>query len=487
MRIRQSTLLRFFFIGILFALGLGGGTFFALRSINESSTHELRRHIVMFIVQTIEAGPFIQTIEDYHFRSAKRYMGSNLWVYSENGQILATNADHFPTIPFEKLKKPTSVHDFSLYYDPLRLLPSLILVKLDAAEPLYLLIEFKRHHSFVSAMWVEMAFFLFVIGVGLIMAFGLTYFYLSKKSIEARWVLARLEKGDLKARFEIKRLDEIGSLMIDFNRMASEIERLVHRIQETETTRKHLLEELSHDIRTPLTSLKTSIETLAEHLEQMPIEEQREFLAVSRAELDYFLNLIDDLFFIADLEEPRYKKTTQKFNLSYLISDEVKTRQAQEKMVCTKEDKKLRWELNCADPETFILGDPLLIQRLFKNAFDNMAKHAKSFIAIHVRPSKDFINIVIEDDGAGISPEAIAYFGKRKKQRTKNFSLQWEETKNGINEMNGTKRKPSLSLGLGSAIMKTILELHGGTFKIENQTNTEKKAHGTQLVLCLPR
>src|SRR6185437_14301757 len=124
--------------------------------------------------------------------------------------------------------------------------------------------------------WLQLALLVFLFGVSILIAMVITYFYLRKKSGEARVVLAKLEKGDLRARFEIKRLDEIGSLMVDFNRMASEIERLVHRIQETETARKILLEELSHDLRTPLTSLNTSVDTLNDHWEEMPREEQQE-------------------------------------------------------------------------------------------------------------------------------------------------------------------------------------------------------------------
>ena len=288
--------------------------------------------------------------------------------------------------------------------------------------------------------------------------------------------LARLEKGDLKARFEIKKADEIGSLMLDFNRMASEIERLVHQVQQTEKARKDLLEELSHDIRTPLTTLKTSIETLSEHLEEMPKEQQRDFLRMSRTELNYFLHLIEDLFFIADLGEPRYKKTTQEIDLAAVLSTEVEGRRAQKHL------RPIRWLYE--EPELsnrpVVLGDPILIQRLLKNSLDNSAKHAESTVTVRIESVDDAFRILIEDDGTGISDEAISLFGQRKKQRI-HFNNSFN---NSLND-NLKDNTDSISLGLGSVIMKTIVELHGGELRIERIEKPQ--FHGSRLIIELPK
>ncbi|EQD54194.1 HAMP linker domain protein, partial [mine drainage metagenome] len=101
----------------------------------------------------------------------------------------------------------------------------------------------------------------------------ITFVYLRQKSMEAKEILGSLEKGDLKARFPISRLDEFGSLMTDFNRMAQAIEDLVSRVEDTDRARQELLHELGHDLRTPMTSLKASVDTLTAHGDKMSPEQ----------------------------------------------------------------------------------------------------------------------------------------------------------------------------------------------------------------------
>ncbi len=466
---RQSTLLRFLILSIFLALGLGGVSFFALREVNESSTIEARRNMILFIAQTVESGgTYAQTLQALHARSGRPFSGTNLWVFSAKGEPLARGEESPPPIAWKDLKKPLEPHDFVFHYGFFRLTPDFALVKLDTKSNDYLLIEFRPRRPppnyFGGPAMVQIAFLFFIIAVSVLIAVTLISIYLRRKSKEARAVLARLEKGELSARFEIKRADEIGSLMIDFNRMASEIERLVHRVEETEMARKNLLEELSHDLRTPLTSLNTSVETLYDHGSEMPPEEQHEFISMVKTELGYFLNLIEDLFFIAAIGEPRYKKTTERINLPELLSNEIKTREK----TARAQGSPIQWKIasdEASEAEATILGDPLLIQRLFKNALDNAAKHARAEVAVRLLTLEAALAILIENDGNGITDHEIACFGQRRKNR-----FQASETQQGV------------SLGLGSVIMKTILELHGGTFDIQRKHG----ASGTVLSIKLP-
>ena len=469
---RQSALLRYFLISLVFALGVGQLSLMALRSLNESSTGDMRRHMILSLAQTMESAPFAEAITNLRSHSGRHGPPSNLWVFSPDGKVLATNQEGPPPIAWADFKKPAAVHDFTFHYLSFHFIPDLTLVKLDTKDGAFLLIgsnEPRHPGAFGRAIWAQAAFFLFLLAVIVLGALFMIYIYMRRKSKEAHAVLSRLEKGDLKARFEIRRVDEIGSLMLGFNRMASEIERLVNRVTETEKARKHLLEELSHDLRTPLTSLKTSIETLSDHMDEMPKAEQKEFISVIRGELGYFLHLIEDLFFIADLAEPRYKNTTEKIDLKALLTDEVGRRQTQKK-------GPVQWEISVADDdgsgELAILGDSILIQRLFKNALDNAAKHAASRVHIQLRApkgSQESIETIIEDDGPGITPEAVRSFAQRKKVR-----------------ILAADAGHNVSLGLGSVIMKTILEFHGGNFQIE-KNSPELARRGTQLTLRLPK
>ena len=116
--------------------------------------------------------------------------------------------------------------------------------------------------------------------------------------------------------------------MLDFNRMAQEIERLVGRLQETEKARRMIFQELSHDLRTPLTSLRTAIDTLAAHGEQMTPIQRKEIITVCQAEISYYMEILEALLFIAQMDEPRYKKDTEAVNLSELLNAELQIRRS---------------------------------------------------------------------------------------------------------------------------------------------------------------
>ena len=78
-------------------------------------------------------------------------------------------------------------------------------------------------------------------------------------------------------------------------------------MQSTEGTRRELLQELGHDLKTPLTSLSTSLETLEAHEDQITKKDRGELLSLMRGELAYFIQLLDDLFFISEIDEPDYR------------------------------------------------------------------------------------------------------------------------------------------------------------------------------------
>ena len=75
-------------------------------------------------------------------------------------------------------------------------------------------------------------------------------------------VISELQRGNLKARFPIKKNDEIGRAMERFNQMADQIEQLVERLRSAEASRNFLLQELTHDLRTPVGCIHTSSSVL---------------------------------------------------------------------------------------------------------------------------------------------------------------------------------------------------------------------------------
>jgi K+-sensing histidine kinase KdpD len=257
--------------------------------------------------------------------------------------------------------------------------------------------------------------------------------------------MVKLGSGDLKARFAIKRFDEFGSLLLDFNRMADEIERLVMRLRETEISRSNLLQELGHDLRTPLTSLSTAFETMREHHEILGPDEKRELFAMIGTDVRYLTDLLDKLTLVATIDGPHYKASTERINLSHLLATEVDSRQI-------ASGAGLLWRLVRSEASApVILGDSHLITRLFRNAFDNASRYAVGNVTVKVTDLRDRVEVLVMDDGPGLSAEALASFGKRRERRQRK-----------------EKDPEDFSLGLGSVIMKTIAQVHGGQVEMSN-------------------
>jgi signal transduction histidine kinase len=385
------------------------------------------------------------------------------WIFAEDGTRIFAPEFGPAKLNWEDIKKPKNIHELSAEEDLFRFSPGIYTIKIDRTPAIYLVARDDRR-AFLGPLFLTQAVLtLMTVLLSLGFSLSLIFFYMRRKSREASLVLRRLEQGDLKARFEIKRFDEFSGLLLDFNRMASEIERLISHVRETEKTRTHMMQELGHDLKTPLTALKTSFETLKFHFDKMSEADRQDLLNMMGAEIEYFKELLETLMTMAQLDEPLYKDLTTSLDLSEILNQEIKNRQI-------KETSNLNWVYNTKSTTPLIIkGDSHLILRLFKNALDNASRYAKSTISVQTEMESDLVTISITDDGTGFDEVSLQSFGTRsgKRKRREGQELHF-------------------SIGLGSFIMKTIVELHGGTIYIEN-CKAQDKTIGAKVIISLPK
>jgi signal transduction histidine kinase len=481
---RRPVFLRFFLIGLIIASLLSALSMLGLARMAELAARPHRSEFLVFLATNIEqnisdsdnahlkdldlerllsrrGGPPHELPQNLPHNLPRRPL-PEIWILSESGKVLAqTYPEALPsgTLRNWKQNKSLKAHEVFSQSNFLQLQPQSFVVRLDRAEPTYLV--FKDHNPLLGPLFSTQVAMTFATTLcSLILSFLILLFYLRRKSDEARAVLLRLERGDLKARFHTDRFDEFSGLVLDFNRMAQEIERLVEQIKSTEKIRNEFLQELGHDLRTPLTSLTTSFETLQTHFKKLSDEQREEILSLTASELSYFKELLEKLMTISSIDTPNYKASSESVTLDELLSAEIKARQAGA--------SRLQWTYNVSEEvrAAEVVGDTHLLLRVFKNAFDNSARFAKALIAIDVSMSGDDVQICILDDGPGLTAEQISFFGSRRRRR---FQAQ-----------QGT------SLGLGSVIMKTIVELHGGHIEIQNRPTGSNQETGAQVIVTLP-
>lgn len=275
----------------------------------------------------------------------------------------------------------------------------------------------------------------------------------------AKEVLSRMQQGDLKARFPITKWDEVAQIFLLYNQMADEIERLVDRLMQNEKTRVGLLQELAHDLRTPVSSLRNVVETIRYDEKALDEKTKEELKIVALHETEYLSRLVEDLLFLALVLEPKYKNESEEVSVRDLLENQMNA--------TAKAYQNVRCEIVETEAVTNSLGSAHLLRRLFRNAFENACSFAKSKVTASIREEGGFLIITIRDDGPGLSEAALARFGKKKNMTRYQ-----------------TQTDGRLSVGLGSVIMQTIAAAHSGQASIRNLVENGV-AQGAELTISL--
>ena len=169
-----------------------------------------------------------------------------------------------------------------------------------------------------------------------------------------------------------------------FNEMAREIEGLVNKVKSDESTRISTLQELTHDLRTPIASLKNLLETFKYRKEHLSINEKQELLNLSIIEVNYFERLIEDLLFLGRTYEPKYQRIEDKVIINQLIENEIS--------VLKRFDTKTLLSLEDSEPIK-IRCNEYMLRRMLRNLLENSIKHASNHVNIKLLINR-FIKII---------------------------------------------------------------------------------------------
>lgn len=302
---------------------------------------------------------------------------------------------------------------------------------------------------FVEQHDLNLAILLMVFGAGIAAAFG---FFLSSSITERLTQLAegaaRLSEGELSTRIPVVGEDEVAQLTRAFNSMAARLEGAAVRARADDAARRTLIAGASHDLRTPLASLRAMLEALAEGVVSDG-ETTARYLAQSRAEIGRMSGLIDDLFELASLDAG-LEIAGEPGSLPDLISDSLAA------FAARAEAAGILLEGSVAtgvDP-VWMAADK--IDRVLANLLDNALRYAApgGRVCVDAAPDGGMVRVTVGDSGPGI-PEADlpqlfdAFFrGDRSRAR-------------GGDGADG-------GAGLGLAIARRLVEAHGGTIWAEN-------------------
>ncbi|MCK6624145.1 MAG: ATP-binding protein [Anaerolineae bacterium] len=268
----------------------------------------------------------------------------------------------------------------------------------------------------------------------------------------------RIARGDFSARVHLTEVDELSDVAEAFNLMGDELQKSFARQRELEQARRDLIAAVSHDLRTPLTSIRAMIEALADGVVAEPQTVQR-YYGVMHSQIQNLSGLINDLFELSQLETGQAQLAVEAVNMNDLLSDVLESMQAQAGA------KGISLKGIFSEDLPIIKGELNKLQRVIYNLVQNAIRHTPSggSISLSTQVAPEGVRVEVADTGEGIAPEDLPHI----------FDQFFRGEKSRSRETGGA--------GLGLAIAKRIVEAHHGRIWVESQVG-----QGTRFRFVLP-
>jgi len=257
----------------------------------------------------------------------------------------------------------------------------------------------------------------------------------------------KVASGDFNVDVDIKRNDEIGDLVDNFNVMVKELNSI-------EYLRKDFVSNVSHELKTPIAAIQGFAKLLAQ--DNLSEEEKQEYIDIILEETARLSNLSSNMIKLSKFENQEIITNKKKYRLDEQLR----------KAIIMLEEKinKKDIKINLKSEEITIVEDEDLIMEIWINLLNNAVKYTneKGRIDVKVNEENEFVKVEIKDNGIGIP--------KNKQDRIFEKFYQAE------------KSHSSDGSGLGLAIVKRIIDLTGGNIKIESE-----EGKGTTFVVYIKK
>lgn len=251
----------------------------------------------------------------------------------------------------------------------------------------------------------------------------------------------QIARGNYDVKIDNDVYNEIGILIYDFNKMAETLKKSEEMKLEYEENRKALIANISHDLKTPITSINGYIEALVDGVVTSP-DKVNNYLNIIHNNTTYINNLIDDLFLFSKLDMQKLDFNFGIVKFKAFMSDLME----EFDFVLKEKDIEFKFEDRLSE-ELEINIDGKRIYQVIRNVIGNAIKYGRkkdSIIKVELSNNDEWIKIEIKDNGPGIPEDKLSNIFNRfyriDTERTKDF----------------------MSTGLGLAIAKEMVEAHGG-------------------------
>lgn len=270
----------------------------------------------------------------------------------------------------------------------------------------------------------------------------------------------QIRDGNTDYRIEYSENDEFRTICDAFNEMAAKLKESVELTERNERNRKELIAGISHDLRTPLTSIKAYASGLIEGVAATPAMQQK-YMQTILTKANSIDQMVDKLFLFSKLDLGDYPFYPEKVSLSQLITHLISS--------CEKDIVDRGMTIHTAPvPENLtVYADPVQLENAFTNILENSLKYKDNDVVdvtISCAELPESVRITIDDNGPGVPEESVS----------KLFDVFYRS--------DPARNDPHKGSGLGLAITAKILERFGGRIWAENLT-----PKGLRIVMTIPK
>jgi signal transduction histidine kinase len=270
--------------------------------------------------------------------------------------------------------------------------------------------------------------------------------------------LAAIASGDFSRHVEVANRDELGDLASRVNQMNDELQRVYRELESASRHKSEFLANMSHELRTPLNAILGFSQVLQKNLFGELNEKQEEYVEDILSSGNHLLALINDVLDLSKVEAGQIELEVAPFSL----------REAVERGVVMIRERASKNGVALAaevQPEVQVVtADERRIRQILFNLLSNAVKFTPAGGRIEVSAARvdGEIQVAIADTGSGIAPEDLDRIFE-----------EFQQTDAGASQQEGT--------GLGLALSKRMVELHGGRIWVESELGV-----GSRFVFTLP-
>ena len=263
-------------------------------------------------------------------------------------------------------------------------------------------------------------------------------------------VTEEMSKGNFGVRVRVRSKDEIGQLGNTFNEMSQ-------RLADLQKSRKELLADISHEIRSPLARIQSDAEIIIDR--EMEKEEREQHLKAICEEVKDISKLVEDLSMLSRLQHNQFELEISPSSLQDVLSQEIS------KFRLQLEEKGIGLKQTIPENIPLVMMDAKRVGQVISNLLTNSLRYSPGggTVDVGLKKKDSLVEVWVRDTGPGIPPEELPYIFERFYRAYKSRSRISEGT------------------GLGLAIAKYFVEAQGGHIRAESEVDK-----GTCITFTLP-